>query len=166
MLKDQLADLLWRSRGRKGCSNDAELVSALPERKPDPRRTHFCSFARCSPGGARDMKISGTALTSLTKPHSSVSGTIRPTDTELAIVIRSSAAVWLERGDEGLVDIFFGCTSSKSIPPALTVSSKSLWLTGLGSARDGRLGVLDVLLPKLNEEDRVDGGRLGAETLG
>jgi len=72
------------------------------------RRTHFCSLARCSPGAARDMKISGTALTSLTNPHSSVSGTDRPIDVELFIVIRSSSEVWFDRGEAGPADIFLG----------------------------------------------------------
>jgi hypothetical protein len=41
-----------------------------------------------------------------------------------------------------------------------------LWLTGLGNARDGRLGVFDVFDAKLNEDDLDEGGRLGAETFG
>jgi hypothetical protein len=51
-----------------------------------------------------------------------------------------------------------GCTSSKSMPSAFTVSSKSLCETGDGRARDALRGVLDPLIGRENDEDRADDG--------
>lgn len=90
------------------------------------RRTHFDSANRCSPGADLDWKISGTVLLSLTKPHSSVSRRILLIETELVMVILSASSPTDDTGECGTDPTFFGPTNSKSIPPALTVSSKSL----------------------------------------
>jgi hypothetical protein len=115
----------------------------------------------------------------LRNPHSSVStnNLLAKLVFELLIVIRSTSPLsplidpgddgdMSETGDCGAEDSFFGWTSSKSIPLALTVSSKSRWLTGLGSARDPFLGVFEILDEKLNDDDLAEGGRDGVEVFG
>lgn len=114
----ELSNLFRCATSRHGCCNDTQLPSV----QLHSVLTHFCSAARCSPGADLDMKISGTGLVTLTNPHSSVSGRIL-VDIELMIVMLSASSLCIEAGECGTEATFFGCTNSKSIPPALTVSS-------------------------------------------
>jgi hypothetical protein len=136
--------------------SDATIVNY--ERGHNCRLTHFCSAARWSPAADLDWKISGVGPTSLRNPHSSVSARCPMLD-PLTLLLVVSFRSRLGRSSSALRKLALrGWTSSKSMPSAVTVSSKSLCETGDGRARDVLRGVLDPFADRENDEDRADDG--------